>query len=74
MKKMSWESTYRYAMGLLEDAKDYTDQYAKSSTLKKAWNAAYGLPDNYSGRQELLSDIERYAYQCGINLDKISAY
>ena len=71
---MGWESTYKYAIGLLEDAKVYTDENAKSSTLKKAWNAAYGLPDDYSGRQELLSDIERYAYLCGIDLDKISAY
>ncbi len=71
---MGWESTYNYACGLLDDAKVYTDKYAKSSTLKKAWNAAYGLPDNYSGRKELLSDIEKYADLCGIDLDKISAY
>lgn len=69
-----WDSTYNYAKKLLDDARCYDNDYAKSSTLKKAWNAAYGLPSWYSGRQELLSDIEWYANSCGIDLDKISAY
>ena len=69
-----WDSTYAYAKGLFQDAKDYTDQNAKARTLKKAWNAAYGLPDDYQGRNELLRDIESYAYRCGIDLDEVSGY
>ena len=70
----SWDSTYSYAQGLLADAKSYYDTSVKASTLKKAWNAAYGLPDYYSGRRELLSEIESYAWSCGIDLDRVSGY
>ncbi len=69
-----WESTYKYAEKLLRDAIVYDDKYAKSSTLKKAWNAAYGLPDWFEGRKDLLTDIENYASKCGIDLDSISGY
>lgn len=69
-----WESTYKYAVSLFEKSKDYADITAKSKTLKQAWNAANGLPNYFEGRDELMRDIENYAYRCGINLDEISGY
>ena len=69
-----YESTYNYAKGLLQDARDYSETSVKATTLKKAWNAASLLPDYFPGKNELLSDIERYAYNCGIDLSKVSGY
>ncbi len=68
-----YDSTYTYAKGLFEDAKDFEGKM-KAQNLKAAWNAAYSLPNSYPGRQELLSDIENYALSCGINLNSISGY
>lgn len=47
---------------------------AKSRTLKKAWNAAFGLPYDYPGRDLLLREIENYAFDCEINLRNITGY
>ena len=47
---------------------------AKSRELKRAWNAAFGLPDDYPGRSQLMSDINDYAYDCDIDWSKISGY
>ena len=70
----SWESSYKNAVRLFGNAKGYTDMNAKSRTLKQAWNAAFGLPDDYDGRKELMSDIDNYARSCGIDLSKVSGY
>lgn len=70
----SWEITYNNAYRLYVTAQDYDDITAKSRTLKQAWNAAFGLPDDYDGRDELLRDIDNYAYRCGIDLSKVSGY
>ena len=55
-------------------AQYFDDITAKSRTLKQAWNAAYGLPNDYDGRYELMRDIEDYANRCGIDLSKVSDY
>lgn len=69
-----YNSTYIFAKSLFEKAQDYDNMAAKSSYLKKAWNAAYGLPDDFDGKNELLRNIEKYAYRSDIDLDKISGY
>ena len=71
---MVWDSTYYYAKELLANANEYYDLNAKSRTLKKAWNAAYGLPFEYFGRDDLLREIENYAFACNINLDNVTGY
>ena len=70
----SWESAYKNAIRLFENAKDFSDIKAKSRQLKQAWNAAYGLPDDYPGRYELMGNVESYASGCGINLSEVSGY
>ncbi len=61
---MVWDSTYYYSKELFENAKEYEELNAKSRTLKKSWNAAYGLPYDYEGREQLLIEIEN----CGSTL------
>ena len=70
----SWDSVMNYAKGLFQDAKDYGDMKATAKTLKQAWNAVYELPTSYSGRNDMLREIEKYAYSCGIDLDEVSGY
>lgn len=70
----SWESSYKNAIRLFEGAKNFTDAKAKSRQLKQAWNAAYGLPDDYPGRESLMDKIESYAEGCGIDLNQVSGY
>lgn len=70
----SWDSVMDYAKGLLQDAKEYSNMNAKAKTLKMAWNAVYGLPDNYPQRANMLHTIEMYAYSCGIDLDEVTGY
>lgn len=70
----SWDSSYAYAQKLFSNATGYDDEKAKAKTLKMAWNTAFGLPDWYPGRKELMTKIENYAYRCGIDLSKISGY
>ena len=69
-----WESSYNHAFTLFLNAHYYENYYAKAKTLKEAWNATYGLPFDYVGRDELLRDIEDYADDCGIDLDEVSGY
>ena len=69
-----WESTYKYAKKLLQNAMSFGDMYAKAKNLKEAWNATCLLPSYYYGKDELLADIKRYANSCGIDLDKVSGY
>ena len=69
-----WESAYKNAWRLFENAKGYYDMNAKSRELKRAWNAAFGLPDDYEGRQELMYDIDDYARSCGIDLSEVTGY
>ena len=71
---MGWNTTYDNACRLFSNATSYDDMNAKSRTLKQAWNAAYGLPENFYGRDELLRDIENYASRCGIDLSRVSGY
>ncbi len=71
---MGWDTTYENARRLFVNATSYDDMNAKSRTLKQAWNATYGLPTDYYGRDDLLRDIENYAYRCGIDLSKVSGY
>lgn len=71
---MGWDTTYSNAKRLFNSAISFDDMNAKSRTLKQAWNAACGLPDDYFGRDDLLRDIENYAYRCGIDLSKVSGY
>lgn len=71
---MVWDSTYYYSKELFSNAKEYIEMNAKSRTLKKAWNAAFGLPYDYPGRDLLLREIENYAFDCGINLRNITGY
>lgn len=71
---MEWDATYDYARKLFKNATSYDDMNAKSRTLKQAWNAACGLPDDYFGRDDLIREIENYAYRCGIDLSKVSGY
>lgn len=70
----SWDASYANAQRLFNNAKGYYNVNAKAKTLKQAWNAAFGLPDDYLGRYELLQDIEKYAYRCGIDLDEVTGY
>ena len=70
----SWDSVMDYAKGLLQDAEEYGNMNAKARTLKKAWNAVYGLPDSYPERDTMLRRIEKYAYSCGIDLDEVTGY
>ena len=70
----SWDSSYANAKRLLGNAKGFYDMKAKAKTLKQAWNAAFGLPDDYIGRDELLREIENYAYNCDIDLSQVSGY
>lgn len=58
-----------YARKLFYDAKEYDDFKAKARTLKMAYNAAVGISDYV-----LVEEIEKYAYDCGIDLDKVSGY
>ena len=69
-----WESSYKNAVRLFENAKGYYNLNSKSRTLKQAWNAAFGLPTYFEGRDKLLAEIDRYAMQCGINLDEVTGY
>lgn len=70
----SWESSYKNAVRLFENAKGFSDIKAKSRQLKQAWNAAFGLPDDYPERGSLMNNIENYASGCGIDLNAISGY
>lgn len=58
-----------YAGKLFLNAKDYEDFNAKAKTLKMAHNAAFADSDYV-----LMEEIEQYAYNCGIDLDKVSGY
>ena len=70
----SWEDSYNNAIRLFENAKYFSDMNAKSRQLKKAWNAAFGLPDDYPGRDRLMDNIDNYASGCGIDLSQVSGY
>lgn len=69
-----WDSVMRHAKGLLQDAKGYSNLNSKARTLKQAWNAVCGLPDNYPEKDDMLHTIEMYAYSCGIDLDEVTGY
>lgn len=70
----SWDSSYKNAKRLFVNAVSYDDMIAKSKMLKQAQNAAYGLPDDYPGKYDLIREIDTYAYRCNIDLSQISGY
>lgn len=65
----SYDSTYRYAYNLYENAKEFDDDHAKESYLKKAYGAAYlAATAGVDGASELLQKIEDYAKILNITL------
>ncbi len=65
----SVDIAYIDAKEKFENAKFFTDIDAKTTQLKLAYREAYGLPDDYEGKYELMSQISIYADMCGIDLD-----
>ena len=63
-----WDTTYNNALRLFNNAVGYDNLNAKTSNLRQALGAANMLPDDYNGKSQLISDIENYAYKCGIDL------
>lgn len=70
----NFDSDYKFAYGLYNRAKDFSNKKAKAKQFKQAWNVALALPHDYPGKDDLMQEIKETAYKNGIDLDKVTGY